>query len=463
GPMCLSAIAKQSGHQTRFVRFVPSAVAEIVKEWSPDVIGWSAFSGEFAAMAGLNDALKRSHRFVSIFGGPHPTYFPEALLNHNIDYSVVGEGEVALMKLIDAVGSGSDGSEILNVLTRVKRITELYTLVQDMDSLPIPDYEGYYSACSFLKDFPIKLFMSSRGCPYNCSYCFNHQFHSLYKGKGRIIRQYSVGRLIEEVLFVKKRFPLEFIRFNSDYFVLTRDKWLEEFCEEYPKRAGLPFSCVMNPNNITDEIITMLKGAGLKSICLAIECGNEEDRKNLLTRNIRDETMLDAFGVMHRHNIRSFATVMLGLPGTTFEKDLETLKFARKCAPTAITAPIFQPYPKLRLTDYAISRGHYTPDVGGKFNSVFYGKSLLNFSEDVKRKQKNLSDSFGLLAASPFLSKMTLPFIGHRLVMLPFIALNNLLSMYIYQTKIFPHRLTPKRLWLNLKAAIGYFSRIVKT
>ena len=453
GPMCLSALVKQNGHQTQFVRFIPSSITKVIEKWSPDVIGWSAFSGEFTDMANFNDVLKKSYRFISIFGGPHPTYFPEALLKHTIDYFVIGEAETALIKLLDAIGNGLNGSTISNVLTREKREIDIYPLIQDLDSLPIPDYQGYYLAHSFLKDFPVKLFMSSRGCPYNCSYCFNHQFRILYKGKGKIIRQYSVNRLIEEILFVKRHFPLEFVRFNSDYFVLNRDKWLEKFCEEYPKKIGLPFGCIMNPNDITDEIISMLKDAGLKSISLAIECGNEENRKNLLMRNISNATISNTFEILQKYKIYSFVTVMIGLPGTSFEADLETLEFARRLKPTAITAPIFQPYPKLKLTGYAINKGYYVVKDEERFNSVFYGKSLLNFSEDIKRKQKNLSDSFGLLAKSPFLSKLALPFIGYRIVMLLPIALNNLLSMYLYQTKIFPHRLTLKRynrmLWIG--------------
>lgn len=206
----------------------------------------------------------------------------------------------------------------------------------------------------------------------------------------------------------------------------------------------------------------MLKDAGLKSISLAIECGNEENRKNLLMRNISNATISNTFEILQKYKIYSFVTVMIGLPGTSFEADLETLEFARRLKPTAITAPIFQPYPKLKLTGYAINKGYYVVKDEERFNSVFYGKSLLNFSEDIKRKQKNLSDSFGLLAKSPFLSKLALPFIGYRIVMLLPIALNNLLSMYLYQTKIFPHRLTLKRLWLNLKVAIKYFWNIIK-
>lgn len=463
GSMYLSALAKQAGCKTRFVRFNPSLVTKVAREWSPDIIAWSAFSGEFPYMAQLNDKLKDMVKFISIFGGPHPTYFPESLFRYKIDYGVIGEGEHSFIDLLKALQNGSKSFTIGNVITKEKREIDVYPLIEDFDALPMPDYDGYYASNVWLKDFPVKMFIPSRGCPYNCAYCFNHQFRTLYKGKGPIIRRYSVNRLIEEVLFVKRRFALEFVRFNDDCFVNTWDNWLENFCSKYPQKVGLPFFCVINPNNIKDEIIRMLKEAGLKSVFMSIECGDGQYRKSVLNRNISDKQLLDAFSILRKNKINVLSTSILALPGAGFDYDLKTLEMNIKCRPACAIGAIFQPFPKLKLTDYAIENGYY--NAGDSYNNLpltIFGKSILNFPENIKCKQKNLSGTFTLLVKVPFLARLLMPFIGIKLIIFPFVIVSGVLTGYFYQNRIYPHRMTLKRLYQNVTAALSYFSQTFK-
>ncbi|MBW1712192.1 MAG: B12-binding domain-containing radical SAM protein [Deltaproteobacteria bacterium] len=461
GPMYLSALAQQKGCQTRFVRAKPVAVQKAVKEWAPQVVAWSAASGEFEAMAGLNDSLKKDHDFVSIFGGPHPTYLPESLFKHRIDYGVIGEGEGAFVDLLEAVANNSDGSQMANVVTPDKQTTEVRPLIADLDVLPLPDYHGFYEANPYVGQFPVKSFIPVRGCPHNCTYCFNHQFRAFYKGKGPVVRRASVGRVIEEVLFVKNHFPMELVRFNPDCFAPRRDQWLEEFCQEFPRKVGLPFYCVLNPNNVTEEIIAMLKEAGLVSVFSAIECGVEDYRRQVLKRNMSDQKLLSTFSLLKKYKINALSNSMIALPGTSFEDDLKTLELNQRCQPTPGVATIFQPYPKLKLTTYAIEHGHYA-DSDQSGNIQFFRKSVLDFPETVRRQQKNLCDSFSLLVRFPFLTKVLKPVMASRPLIFPFALWSTFIWGYSYQTKIFPHRRTVGRVWTNLKAAVSYFSNTLR-
>ena len=83
------------------------------------------------------------------------------------------------------------------------------------------------------------MFISGRGCPYQCTYCFNHKYNQMYKGKGNIIRHKSVDYFLEEILQVKKEYPLEGIIFEDDIFIIDKG-WLEEFAIKYSKKIGLP-------------------------------------------------------------------------------------------------------------------------------------------------------------------------------------------------------------------------------
>ena len=460
GPMYLSSLAKSQGHEIRFTRFAPVSVEKAVRWWKPDVVAWSAYSGEFGAMAKTNDALKKKAGFVSVFGGVHATYFPEALWDHDINYGVMGEAENCFPALLDAISAHAPADHIPSVITREKPQNSLAPLVQDLDSLPMPDYAGYYAADPFLRGFPVKMFIPSRGCPFRCAYCFNHQFRALYKGQIKGVRRYGVPRLMDEVLYVKKNYPLEFVRFNDDCFVLKKDAWLEQFCQEFPRKVGLPFMCVMNPTTVKEETVAMLKEAGLASVFMAIECGDDQYRKTVLRRNISNPVLLDAFEIFARHKIAVWSTLMLGLPGTTFDHDVKTLNVALECQPSLINAPIFQPYPKLLLTRYAMENGHCPANMADG-NKLFFGRSVLNFSQSVKNKQKNLSDVFHLMVQFPMLEKLLMPVIDHRLAILPFAVLSSLHNGYALQTKIFPHKMTPKRIFLNVSQAFKYFGEML--
>lgn len=462
GPMYLSSIARKDGHETRFARFLPKNVKKMVQEWRPDIIAWSAFSGEFNKMAELNDLLKKDFSFASIFGGPHVTFFPESLQGHSIDYGVVGEGEGAFKDLIDLLRNQEAPGDIANIVTPTKHECSIRFLITDLDSLPMPDYDGYYETDKWLREFPVKMFMPSRGCPFNCAYCFNHQYNRLYWGKGRVVRRYSVDRTLDEILYVRKRFPVELVRFNDDCFVLKRDAWLEEFCTRYPKTIGLPFFCVINPNVVTEDIMKLLREAGCTSVFMSIECGNEAYREEVMGRTMANEKLIHAFEIVRRQKLHILSGNILALPGTSFETDLETLRMNQKCRPACCVGSIFSPYPKLRLTEYAIRNGYYSPDRNSLgLPATFFGKSVLNFPEYVKTKQKNLSDIFCLLVKFPFLEKILLRLISRTWLIKPLGVVNSCFTGYLYQRKIYPHRITPKRIFYNIKAATKYFSQII--
>ena len=92
----------------------------------------------------------------------------------------------------------------VQVLERENKIykNDLMDLIDDLDSLPYPDRKTVYDSFPSAEDIRIKNFMTMRGCPHNCTYCFNHKYHEMYSGKGKMLRRRSVGNVIEEILDV---------------------------------------------------------------------------------------------------------------------------------------------------------------------------------------------------------------------------------------------------------------------
>ena len=102
-------------------------------------------------------------------------------------------------------------------------------LVEDLDALPDPDRQVLYDAAPGLLNMGTKPFVSARGCPYRCSYCFNEEYNKNYKNLGTVARFRSPERVVEEIARIKERYPLSMVLLNDDVVTLKPHGWLQEF------------------------------------------------------------------------------------------------------------------------------------------------------------------------------------------------------------------------------------------
>ena len=233
---------------------------------------------------------------------------------------------------------------------------ELIDLIDPLDELEFPDREIIYNNDDFLRNSKIKMFMSGRGCPYKCTYCFNHMYNKMYKGKGKIIRKKSVDYFIEEINRVKHNYSLEGIIFEDDIFIIN-EEWLNEFAEKYSKKISLPYMCYVRPNLVNKQIARLLKKSGCHSARVAIECGNQDLRNKILKRNLTDNQILKSCEILHNEDLKVGTINILGLPTETIDNMYETLKLNRQCKPHHVSANMFMPLPGVDLTYYAIEQG----------------------------------------------------------------------------------------------------------
>lgn len=140
---------------------------------------------------------------------------------------------------------------------------ELRPLIKDLDSLPFPDREIFY-AYDCARTSKMKTFIASRGCPYACTYCFNHLYNRLYRGKGKVVRFRSPENVVEEVARVKERYPLEFAVFHGSSFLFDAEL-LKKFCALFKKEIGIPFNCVARADHIAEEKVSYLKKGGVSA------------------------------------------------------------------------------------------------------------------------------------------------------------------------------------------------------
>jgi anaerobic magnesium-protoporphyrin IX monomethyl ester cyclase len=449
GILLISALLKrESEHQVSLVVATEEDPVEAAVRLQPDVVGFTVYTGMQHYYIDLSRQIKaRLPNVLSIFGGPHPTFFPEMINEEGVDAICLGEGEYAVLELMNTLQSGDSIDHVPNWwVKRNERIIRngLRPLLtpEELDALPFADRALLYEAHPPSKTNKIRPFITGRGCPYNCSFCFNKAYSELYDGKGRRTRRRSVDNVIREIKLVREQFELAFIIFMDDTFILNR-KWLNEFAERHKTEIGLPFWCQVRADLVTDDLIQMFAEVGCVSVSFGLESGNDQMRNVILNRNMTREEILNAAEILRRHGIRFMTNNMLGLPSGSLETDWDTLHLNIACRPSYANVFLFQPYPGTQLAAWATTHGWITGSFDDLSGSVSDDTIILFGSPSEKRQIENLQKLFALTVEFPFLA----PFV-RQLIKLPknpvFWLIYKFWKGYAIKRRMFPFRLTPR-------------------
>jgi radical SAM superfamily enzyme YgiQ (UPF0313 family) len=416
GIMYLSAAARAAGHQTEAVLSRLESPVDVADRFRPNVLAFTATTGTHHHALRWNIELRKAlgNGVFSAFGGPHATFFPELIDQDGVDACCVGEGEEALVELLDTLEEGGDPSRIANWIVRsngsVHR-NDPRPLADNLDSIAFPDRALLAKYGLFLNS-RVRYFMSSRGCPYKCTYCFNHIYHEIYRGRGKVLRKRSVENLVDEIKRVRTEYPLAYVRFIDDVFVTPNQvDWLEEFAARYSAEVGLPFLCYQRLDHITPEIAALLKMAGCVTVLVGLEAGNDELREVVLKRRMSRELIVTASRTIREQGIHLVLQNMLALPRSRLSHDLETLDLNIECRPDYSLATLYQPYPRTELGEIAYDEGYFH----GDFDDIpeyYFSESVLDVPE--KSERVHLQKIFAVVVQWPFLR----PLVG-RLVRMP--------------------------------------------
>ena len=415
GIMSLAAFLQSHGHRCEFIdiAFERDVIKE-VRKLNPDVIAYSITTGCHSFYQKLNLELKNECRFLSIFGGPHATFFPDFIKEEGVDAVCRGEGEGAILDLATALDERRDINTIPNLWVKSNGQIHknlLRPLISDLNTLPfvsrdlVNKYDHY-------RKLHRRMILTGRGCPYRCTYCFNHAYHDLYKGNGRIVRKRSVDHVICELSIIREKDAPRRFQFVDDTFILDHN-WCFEFCDRYKKEIGLPFIVYTRVNLINEVVVRRLKESGCITILYAIESGNDYIRNQVLKRNVSREQILSAAHLFKKYKLKTYAQNMLGLPDENMASVMDTIDLNIECQPDYAWCSIFQPYPMTDLWHYCNENKYLT---GELIESSFYKKSILNIPH--RRYVARLHHLFPLAVSSPII-KSSLRF----LVKLPFTSL----------------------------------------
>jgi radical SAM superfamily enzyme YgiQ (UPF0313 family) len=359
GVMYVSSLLKKNGHQVEM--FIPKRsqkIGHIVKELSafkPDLVGFSCTTGTHKWALKCAEAIKHILPTKTVFGGPHPTYFPEIIDEPPVDIICRGEGEYPLLDLADKIDRDEDITSTLSCWFKKNgKIVrnDQRPLIEDLNHLPFPDRELYTTKYPSLRKSQ-KVFIASRGCPFNCTFCFNHQYKKLYKGKGTFVRYRSVENLIQEIQEVSDREKeMRTVYMQDDTLILDKE-WVQEFADRYAREIHLPFICLIRADLTDESTIQKLSEACCKNVFFGIETGSEYLRNTLLKKGVTDEQICYTAQLLKKYGIKFRTYNMLGLPGETMEEAYKTIELNMKIKTDYPWCALFHPFPGTELGKYA--------------------------------------------------------------------------------------------------------------
>ncbi len=310
---------------------------------------------------GLNVALKlcklaKQHDVTTVLGGFHPTLRPEVMEHREIDYIVRGEGENTFKELLDGVPP----TEILGLGYRDNgsyQINEPRPFIQDLDSLPYPrkdllDYSKYHYLWN-----PADVIETTRGCPFDCSFCCVTKFYC------RTYRKKSPLRVIKELAQVPKGTKLIF--FVDDNFTLDYKRIMKmcDLFQEYGFHKRLLLVCQSRVDDIAKHPDMVKKMAKSGFICFFIGFESLKQMSlNTMNKQVRLPQVKKAIKICHDNGITVFGSFIIGNIGETKQDTMNTLKLMKELEIDIMMTNPLTPFPGTKLWDDAVANGWVDED-----------------------------------------------------------------------------------------------------
>jgi radical SAM superfamily enzyme YgiQ (UPF0313 family) len=379
----LAAWLRQAGREVHILDMVldavtPDYVDQFIREHAIRIAGIGCMTCEFPAAVEEARRLKAAHPGIHIvFGGAHPSGDPEECLRTGVvDYVVVGEGEIALTALLDDLEAGRSPENIPGVwrLDGNDARPAPPSPVPNVDDLPRPAYdlldlEKYFrldSPWHFPKSQRAVQFITSRGCPYQCSYC--HEIH------GKKFRGMDPEVILDQMEWLVRKFGVREFMIVDDIFNFELER-AKQICRGIIARklnVHLQFPNGVRGDRFDEELVVLMKQAGTHFMAIAIETVSEKFQK-LIRKNLKIDRALETIHWVNRHNIEVSGFFMIGFPGETLEEVQATVDFAVHAPLDTIFVSIVSPFKGTKLrTDMLNGRfGEMDSDGKQALNQLF--------------------------------------------------------------------------------------------
>ncbi|MFC1851424.1 B12-binding domain-containing radical SAM protein [candidate division CSSED10-310 bacterium] len=346
-----------------------NSILRQIETFKPAIIGFSSSTIHAHIAYEIAQHIKKTSQIPIIFGGPHATVSPEAILNTGFfDFVCVGEGELAFVELLERLENKADVYSVMNIWARQgDQIFKnpLRPLVSQLEMLPYPDYD-IFDLKKILKIrngwFDV---ISIRGCPYRCSYCQAPRINRLYQEQkattnGWRIQKWDIDIFISYLESLLHQYSeIKIFSFVDDVFLINK-KFVQQFCHQFKEKIFEPYGVKMNVQarieTVTEEILDHLEAAGTKILKFGLESGNEEIRRKVLKKEFSNDLIEKVFHMIHQRtgSLETWAFNMIGIPGETKETVNDTFNLLAKIKPDNVWFSIYYPLPQTDLFDECV-------------------------------------------------------------------------------------------------------------
>ena len=399
GVAFLSAVLKQAGHRTGLLNVneqlgYPLDLARIVSDvraFGPDLIAFSLVTNQAGFAVQMAEEIRKHVSVPVVCGGIHPTVATMEMLDTGLfDAVFIGESEYALRDYVQALENGGDISAVSNICYKkdgavIKNSVRPFL---PLEQLPPKDYEIFdFQKMIDAKNGWVGL-MASRGCPFRCSYCFNHQIVELYcndlnlpQGKLHYVRHHPVKDVIDEIKYLQTHYKnISMYIFDDDLFTFSRD-YLRDFCAAYKKVSTTPFTVNAHVQIFDAEMARSLRDAGCSIVKFGIESGSERVRSEVMNRHMKNDLIKRALAVAESAGLHSSTFVMIGLPTETRQELLETIQLLAESRPGRFRWSVFFPFPNTQACDLSLKGGFIDFDKMSRLSN-FTDESCLDFGPE---------------------------------------------------------------------------------
>jgi radical SAM superfamily enzyme YgiQ (UPF0313 family) len=377
---------------------------DIILSFSPSLVGISVMTPSYPRAVEICNMMKDiDASIVTVLGGHHVSAVGKEVMEQSLktDFSVIGEGELTFIELLEAFNSKNPAFGGINGLVwrdkdGIIRQNEKRELIQDIDSLPFPARDlvdmGQYRLHSYI-DFGTKsaTMVTSRGCPYKCAFC------SSWLTMGSKYRFRSVENIMAEIRELVDS-GIDHIVFEDDTMALKRSR-IEAICDALIAMPNRPtWYCLTRVDTMDYELAKKFKAAGCKMVNFGIESGSPEILK-LIGKKISLDRAVDAIAACRKAGLRTQCSFIVGFPIDTEKTMAMTYDIAKKIDPTiAIFFPL-TPYPGTKMFDEFLDKSLIPKSVedwhnyimtdnksGISLNTKFTGEQIKTIANKYNRK-----------------------------------------------------------------------------
>ena len=356
----LAAITEKVGHEAKIIdgELEKISLDEIVtrsKKYNPDVVvltGMTPFYNIAVECAGL---LKANDINASIcVGGPHTTIMEEKAFNKEFDFGFVGAGEESWVKFLQAKKEKIGFQEVPGLMYRengsIKK-NKRVNAAKDLDLYPMAAYHlvkmGEYKIGTLKGRLPFTPIMTFRGCPWKCIFCASDALDTT-----RILKR-SIKSIVDEMQHIVEKYNVRHFMFVDDVLTLVRKRTVELCTEIMNRKLNITFEGSTRANLLDEELVVLMKQAGLIRLSFGLETVDEDMRKTM-NKKVPLEAYTQSNALLNKYDIEALNSVMIGLPGETEANVWKTLDFLSKSKEVKqANLSIATPYPGTKFHDMA--------------------------------------------------------------------------------------------------------------